>query len=128
MIDYCESHDVDLNALAELRAACDFAAVDRELLAQQIRGARWVVHAYDGAHLVGFCRAISDGVSNAYVSSVMVDPEYQRRGIGREMLARLLGGKDNIKFVLHSRKAAAPFYAAVGFASATDMLLRDRRR
>ena len=128
MIEYRESPDVDLDALAVLRAACEFAPVDREFLAQQVSGACWVVHAYDGARLVGFCRAISDGVSNAYVSSVMVDPEYRRRGIGREMLARLIGGRDGVKFVLHSRKDAIAFYAAVGFAPAIDMMSRDRRR
>jgi ribosomal protein S18 acetylase RimI-like enzyme len=128
VIEYRESHDVDLEALRVLRASCEFVAKDHEFLAQQARGARWVVHAYDGARLVGFCRAISDGVSNAYVSSVMVDPEYRRRGIGREMLARLVGGKDGVKFVLHTRKEAAAFYAALGFAPATDMMVRDRRR
>ena len=128
MIEYRESHDVDLAALGVLRAACEFAAKDRELLAQQVTGARWVVQAYDGARLVGFCRAVSDGVSNAYVSTVMVDPEYRRRGIGREMLARLVGGRDDIKFVLHTRKEAAAFYRAVGFAPGTDIMVRDRRR
>jgi ribosomal protein S18 acetylase RimI-like enzyme len=128
MIEYRESHDVDLDALEVLRAACEFTARDREFLAQQMTGARWVVQAYDGERLVGFSRAVSDGVSNAYISSVMVDPEYRRRGIGREMLARLVGGRDDIKFVLHTRKEAAAFYAAVGFAPATDMMVRDRRR
>jgi ribosomal protein S18 acetylase RimI-like enzyme len=128
VIEYRNSHDVDLNALGVLRAACEFAEKDHEFVAQQVTGARWVVHAYDGERLVGFCRAISDGVSSAYVSSVMVDPEYRRRGIGREMLAQLLAGKDDIKFVLHSRKGAATFYAAAGFAPAPDMMVRDRRR
>lgn len=127
MIEYRESHDIDLTALASLREACDFAAMDPELLAQQVKGARWVVQAHDGPRLVGFCRAISDGVSNAYVSSVMVHPEFQRRGIGREMLAQLVSGRDGIKFVLHTRKEATGFYAAVGFAPATDIMIRDRR-
>lgn len=128
MIEYRDSHDVDLAALSVLRATCEFAAKDREFLAQQVSGARWVVHAYDGARLVGFCRAISDGVSSAYISSVMVDPVYRRRGIAREMFARLLAGHEDIKFILHTRKEAAAFYAAVGFVPATDMMVRDRRR
>ncbi|NVB85614.1 MAG: GNAT family N-acetyltransferase [Kofleriaceae bacterium] len=128
MIEYRDSHDVDLEALRVLRAACAFADKDHAFLAQQVTGARWLVHAYDGDRLVGFCRAISDGVSSAYVSSVMVDPAYRRRGIGRELLDRLVAGRDDIKFVLHTRKEAAAFYAAVGFAPATDMMIRDRRR
>lgn len=128
MIEYRDNHDVGLEALRVLRAACAFAAKDLAFLDQQVHGARWVVHAYDGDRLVGFCRAITDGVSSAYVSSVMVDPAYRRRGIGRELLGRLVAGRDDIKFVLHTRKEAAAFYAAVGFAPATDMLIRDRRR
>jgi len=127
MITYRDDHDVDLDALATLRAACKFALKDRDFLAQQVTGARWIVHAYDATRLVGFARAISDGVSSAYVSSVMVDPSYQRRGIGRAMFERLLAGREDIKFVLHTRKDAAAFYAAVGFKPATDMLVRDRR-
>jgi ribosomal protein S18 acetylase RimI-like enzyme len=127
-IEYRETLDVDLGALRQLRAACDFADKDDEYLAQQVKGARWVVQAYDGARLVGFCRAISDGVSNAYVSSVMVAPGYRRRGIGREMLARLLAGREEIRFVLHTRPESAAFYAAVGFTVSTDVMTRDRRR
>jgi ribosomal protein S18 acetylase RimI-like enzyme len=128
MIAYRDSRDVDLQALAQLRAVCDFAPKDDGYLTQQVNGARWIVHAYDGPRLIGFCRAISDGVSNAYISSVMVAPEYRRRGIGREMLTRLIAGNDTMKFVLHTRTEAAAFYRAVGFEPATDMMIRDRRR
>lgn len=127
-IEYRETQDVDLGALRRLRAACDFADKDDEYLAQQVRGARWVIQAHDGARLVGFCRAISDGVSNAYISSVMVDPAYRRCGIGRKMLNLLLTGKAGIKFVLHTRRESAAFYAAVGFEFSTDIMTRDRQR
>jgi ribosomal protein S18 acetylase RimI-like enzyme len=126
-IAYRDDHDVELGALGALRARCAFADKDRAFLAAQVSGARWVVHAYDSARLIGFCRALSDGVSSAYVSSVMVDPDYRRRGIGRALIARLVADRDQIKFVLHARTDAAAFYAAVGFAPATDMMVRDRR-
>jgi ribosomal protein S18 acetylase RimI-like enzyme len=123
MIAYRQDKDVDLDALATLRASCDFADKPRAFLAQQIEGARWIVHAHEGARLVGFARAISDGVSNAYVSSVMVDPGCRRRGVGRGMIERLVAGRAGIKFVLHTRMGAAAFYAAVGFVPAEDMLI-----
>jgi len=123
VITYREDGDVDLEQLARLRGACDFAEKPRDFLHAQITGARWVAHAWDGARLVGFARAISDGVSNAYVSSVMVAPEMRRRGVGRELLRRLVADRKGIKFVLHTRKEAAAFYAAVGFAPAEDMLI-----
>ena len=127
MIELRDNPEVDLDALATLRARCAFTAQPRDVLAQQVAGARWVVHAYQAGTLVGFARAISDGVTSAYVSSVMVDPDHRRRGIGRALMQRLVGGRDAIKFVLHTRPEAAAFYATLGFTETTDMLVRDRR-
>jgi ribosomal protein S18 acetylase RimI-like enzyme len=123
-----EGPDVDVDALAALRASCDFSPLSHATLTAQLAGSRWIVHAYDGARLVGFARAISDGVTTGYVSSVMVDPAHRRRGIGRALMQRLMDGRDGIKLVLHTRRGdAAAFYAAVGFTDAHDMMVRDRR-
>ena len=100
MITYRETHDLDLDALGRLREDCGFATRSQDDLAQQVAGARWVVSAWDAARLVGFARAISDGVTNAYVSSVMVDAKYRRRGIGRELIRRLVEGRRTDGIVL----------------------------
>ena len=47
-----------------------------------------VARAADG-RLVGMGRAISDGVSDAYIQDVVVLPELRGRGIGHELVARL---------------------------------------
>ena len=39
--------------------------------------------------LVGMARALSDGVSDAYILDVVVDPAHRSRGIGREIVKRL---------------------------------------
>ncbi|HEX4451784.1 MAG TPA: GNAT family N-acetyltransferase [Kofleriaceae bacterium] len=127
MIALREGPDVDLAALAELRARCEFAPLSDATLAAQLAGSRWVAHAHVDAKLVGFARAISDGVTTAYVSNVMVDPAYRRRGVGRSLLAALTAGRDGIKFVLHTRTGSRAFYEASGFADAADMMVRDRR-
>ncbi|MEO8553983.1 MAG: GNAT family N-acetyltransferase [Kofleriaceae bacterium] len=117
MIDVREDSDIELAALAK----------PIEVLARLLAGSRWFVHAHDGPRLVGFARAITDGVATAYLSSVMVDPDYRRRGIGRTMIERLLASRDDVRFVLHTRPEAAAFYAALGFTDATAMMVRDRR-
>ncbi len=127
MIDYRDGKDVSLSALARLREACGFSARDPGALASQVEGARWVVAAFDGDRLVGFARAISDGVTNAYLSSVMVDDAYRRRGIGRELVARLIARRATIRWVLHARPDAMAFYRALGFEPAPDMMWLDRR-
>lgn len=118
--------DIDLSQLAALRHACAFD--DRPLaeLAAMVTGARFVVSAWEGDTLVGFARALSDDVTTAYVSSVMVAPTHRRLGLGRALLARLTEGRSHLKFVLHARPEARAFYEAVGFRAAADMYVRPR--
>jgi ribosomal protein S18 acetylase RimI-like enzyme len=79
--------------------------------------------------LVGFARAISDGAFNAYISTVAVLPDYQKRGIGRELIRRLLDGRDNLQFVLHAHDKAYPFYLHLdlGFEPFENVLARRRK-
>ncbi len=126
-ITYRDNKQIDLAALARLRGRCEFAAVSPTLLAQQVDGARYVASAHDGDRLVGFARAISDGATNGYISSVMVDPTYRRRGIARTMLERIMRDKPTIRWVLHTRKAASALYESLGFTPAEDMMWRQRK-
>lgn len=128
-IVYRETHDIDLEQLAHLFTCADMGdrAVDRGRLAQQVSGSMFVVSAWDGGRLAGFARAISDGVTNAYISTVAVLPQYRRQGIGREMMRRLLNGRDGITFALHSRPEAKQFYVECGFLETADMFRRLRK-
>jgi ribosomal protein S18 acetylase RimI-like enzyme len=123
---------VEVDSLSHLRARCDFGVQPATVLSSQMSGARWVMSAWDSDsdsdRLVGFARAISDGVTNAYVSSVMVDPDYRRRGIARMLLDGMMKDRQHIRWVLHTRLDAIPFYEAIGFSAAPDMMWRDRAR
>src|SRR5579862_8167992 len=119
-IVYREGHEVDLEQLAALFASAGWSerAADRARLRQQVVGAMFVVSAWEGDALVGFARAISDGATNAYISTVAVLPEYRGRGIGRELIRRLTSGRDGIVFVLHARPEVTAFYLKCGFQQA----------
>jgi ribosomal protein S18 acetylase RimI-like enzyme len=128
-IVYREGHDVDLDQLTTLFNSVGWQArtVDRARLRQQLVGAMFVVSAWKEAILVGFARAISDGASNAYISTVAVLPAYQGEGIGRELMRRLTDGRRGIQFVLHAPPAVQEFYLKCGFEQAQDMLRIPRR-
>jgi ribosomal protein S18 acetylase RimI-like enzyme len=130
MITYDTAHSaVSIPELAHLftTAGWGWRAADLTKLAALVEGSRYVVSALDGARLVGFARAISDGVTNAYVSTVAVLPEYRGRGIGAALVKHLLEGKDSIRFVLHAGEGVQDFYRKLGFEDASNMLLRQRR-
>jgi ribosomal protein S18 acetylase RimI-like enzyme len=101
--------------------------LDPEELRSTVDGARWVVSAWRGEQLVAFARAISDGASNAYISTVAVHPDHQRQGIGRALVGRLLQGRDRVKFVLRTSPAGEALYRSLGFEDADHMLVRPRR-
>jgi ribosomal protein S18 acetylase RimI-like enzyme len=130
-IDYRDTHGVDLDQLAALFNAVGWnrRTADRDRLTQLVRGSLYVVSAWDGDRLVGFARAISDGAFNAYISTVAVLPEYQKRGIGRELIRRLLDGRDHLQFVLHANESAYPFYLhlELGLEPFDNVLARRRK-
>jgi GNAT superfamily N-acetyltransferase len=130
-IVYRDDHEVDLDQLTVLfnSVGWERRTADRERLAQLVRGSMFVVSAWEGDRLVGFARAISDGATNAYISTVAVLPEYQKRDIGREIIQRLLTGRDHLQFVLHANERAHPFYLHldVGFEPFDSVLVRRRK-
>lgn len=44
------------------------------------------IGAWDGLRLVGSVRVLTDGYFFSTVPEILVDPDYQRRGIGRELM------------------------------------------
>jgi len=64
----------------------------REDVDHQFRGAWRVIGAYveGGNDLVGFARAVSDGVSDAYLADVYVAPPHRGRGVGGRMVEAMV--------------------------------------
>lgn len=59
---------------------------DDSFVEEMIRNSFAIACAFDGARLIGMMRALSDGVSDAYLLDLVVDPVYRRRGIGKKLL------------------------------------------
>lgn len=82
-----------------------------------------IVAAYSGDVLVGFGRVVSDGILYGTIYDLIVAPRYQGRGIGTELLARLvrecqLAGLRSIQ--LFSAKGKVAFYEKCGFVPRKD--------
>ena len=73
------------------------------------------VVAFDGGRVVGFARALTDGVSNGYISMVAVAEEMGGRGIGRELVARLIGDDAGVTWVLRAGRGSGGFWEKLGF-------------
>lgn len=64
--------------------------VTPDVLALSLEMSWYCVFAYDGDQVVGAGRVVTDGWLHAIIYDVMVLPTYQRQGIGREIMQRLL--------------------------------------
>ena len=74
--------------------------------------------AFDGEHMVGMGRAVSDNVSDAYIQDIVVLPEYRGQGIGGKIVKVLISelkarGVDWIGLV--GEPGTGEFYARLGF-------------
>jgi ribosomal protein S18 acetylase RimI-like enzyme len=80
----------------------------------------------DTGHVVGFVSAISDGVLAAYIPLLEVLPGYQSRGIGTELMRRMLETLSGFYMVdLLCDEELQPYYERLGMRRATGMLVRN---
>ncbi len=81
--------------------------------------------AQDG-QVVGFVTAISDGVLSAYVPFLEVLPAYRRRGIGHELVSRLLAQLSGLYLIdLHCDPELETFYEEFGMRPTCGMGIRN---
>jgi ribosomal protein S18 acetylase RimI-like enzyme len=86
------------------------------------------VVAVDSGVIVGFGRALCDGVSYGYMSMVAVAADRRRQGIGRAIVERLTaeGGGGRITWVLRAGRESAGFWERLGFARSAIAMERVR--
>ncbi|MFC6294026.1 GNAT family N-acetyltransferase [Lactiplantibacillus daoliensis] len=84
--------------------------------------------AWDGQHLVGVARALTDFSYACYLSDLAVAQDYQHQGIGRELVRQLKVeiGPD-VSLVLLAAPAAMTYYPKLEFEHIDNAFLQRRR-
>jgi GNAT superfamily N-acetyltransferase len=93
---------------------------------RQLAGSWRVVGCYDAGsgRMVGFARALSDGVGLAYLGDVYVLPEHRGRGLGKRLVEVMIeeGAGADFRWLLHTADAHG-LYERFGFAAPGSSVL-----
>jgi aralkylamine N-acetyltransferase len=71
--------------------------------------------AYHGEKLIGAGRAVSDGVWRAAIYDVVVLPEYQGKGVGTQIMHRIVQETNVDMIMLFATPGKENFYSKLGF-------------
>jgi ribosomal protein S18 acetylase RimI-like enzyme len=111
--------DLDVAEVAALYHASTLAqrrpVGETERFTDMVRNANLIVVARIDDRLIGIARSITDGAYVTYLSDIAVDVEFQRRGVGRDLIEKTREAAPRAKIVLLSAPAAVGYYPHIGF-------------
>ena len=119
-ITYKAGNDLDLDAVIDLYEKSTLGERrpldSRDIMRDMIRNANLIITAWDGDKLVGISRSLTDFSYVAYLADLAVHRDYQKKGIGKE-LVRVT--REHLKASCFITLLAAPladtYYAKIGF-------------
>ncbi len=121
MIEYIDEAPT-LDEYKEMRRAVNFMVLSDRIASNALNNAFHITTARDNGRAIGMIRVLSDGSYANFITDVMVIPEYQHRGIGKEMMRRTidfmygtLEKGETIVLYLMSATGREPFYKQFGF-------------
>ena len=92
-----------------------------EKLALAMKNSSTVFTAWDGDKLVGLINALDDGVMTAYIHYLLIHPDYQGIGIGKNLVDFIKTKyKDYLRIVLIAYDKETQFYKYMGFEVGDD--------
>jgi ribosomal protein S18 acetylase RimI-like enzyme len=111
--------DLDMAEVVALYRASTLAerrpVEDTARFTDMVRNANLIVVARIDERLVGIARSMTDGAYATYLSDIAVDVEFQRHGIGRDLIAKTREAAPRAKLVLLAAPASVDYYPHVGF-------------
>jgi ribosomal protein S18 acetylase RimI-like enzyme len=110
------SDDVDWDSLSHLYRIAPLGEKKPADLKVVFSNSLFKCFVYDGGQLIGAGRALADGMDCSYICDIAVHPEHQGVGLGKDIVAKLVGlSRGHKKIILYAVAGKEPFYRKLGF-------------
>lgn len=124
----CKEKSISAKLLMELYKDAGWWDEREEKDIEQILKSGISVGAWNGQKLIGFARAVSDGKFRAYVEDVVVYKEEQRKGVGKEIVTKLMNELAHIDIVsLFCEESLIDFYQGNGFKRSNSHFVMHKK-
>lgn len=122
MITYKDTHDFTAEELERLFLSVEWSSGHYpDKLAEAMKNFRTVYSAWDGDKLIGMVCAMDDGIMNAYVHYLLVDPEYHGQTVGRTLVEKIKEHyADYLRIAVIAYDSELHFYENCGFSKAEE--------
>jgi len=123
-ITYQDTKDFEPAQLQQLFLSVEWSSGHYpKRLADAMKNYGSVFSAWHEGQLVGLISSMDDGGMTAYIHYLLVNPDYQSLGIGKELVARTKRHyKDYLRVVLIAYDKEKAFYERCGFSAHADKL------
>ena len=105
---------VDWQVVAETLKSVGMAHHEPDMHRRAFAASHTTVFVYHAEHLIGFGRAIADGVYQAAVYDVAIVPEFQGKGLGRTIMTHILSRLSHCNVILYASIGKEDFYRSFG--------------
>lgn len=122
MINYIEKHDYNKEELEDLFLSVEWSSGKfPEKLVIAMKNFKTVFSAYDSDKLIGMICVMDDGVMNAYIHYLLVNPKYQDKGVGKRLVELVKDKyKDYLRIAVIGYYKAEEFYKKMGFTKSDE--------
>lgn len=113
---FYDSVKTDWNELSNLYKIAPLGDKNANDLKIVFGNSKYKCFVYDNQKLIGVGRSIADGIDVSYICDVAIHPDYQKQGLGKKIVNKLLEFSQGYnKIILFTSMGKEPFYAKLGF-------------
>ena len=111
-----ECSGIEWHRVGEILATVGMGHHSADSHRQAFEASHTAIFAKSGEQLIGFGRALSDGQYQAALYDLAVLPDYQGKGVGSEIIRRIVSELCHCNIILYASPGREGFYRQHGFA------------